>query len=63
MLSALQLNRKLRERDWRWHCERSFQVQVMGDRAELFFIDTNPFILEYHSQPWAANRGMGLSRV
>ena len=57
VLHNVQLNKRLRERDKRWRCERWYEKKLMSGQAEIFFIDTNPFILDYHSQPWANNTG------
>ena len=54
---SLQLNERLIERDPRWHCERWFQQSFLDGLVEIFFIDTNPFILRYHTEPWAINKG------
>jgi len=54
---SMQLNKRLRDRDKRWQCERWYEKKLMGGQAEIFFIDTNPFILDYHLQPWANNTG------
>ena len=32
-------------------------MQVAGGAAELFFIDTNPFISRYHNVSWADQLG------
>ena len=52
-----QLDIGLTKRDPRWHCERSYQMQLAGGAAELFFIDTNPFISRYHNVSWADQLG------
>ncbi|KAJ0450334.1 putative Acid phosphatase [Helianthus annuus] len=44
-----QLAPKLRERDSRWRCLRSFIVTT--DVAELFFVDTTPFVNMYFEDP------------
>lgn len=59
------------ERDWRWHCQRTFQLSLGGGGAgagsgsaavqatgaDLFFIDTTPFIQPYYDTDWAGNKG------
>ncbi|KAK9828494.1 hypothetical protein WJX72_000331 [[Myrmecia] bisecta] len=52
-----QLALRLHVRDRRWHCERMFQLTLAGGQVDLFFMDTNPFILDYHLRPWANNTG------
>ena len=56
----LQLDIGLTKRDTRWHCERSYQMRLAGGAAELFFIDTNPFIASYHNVSWANQLGPSL---
>ena len=58
-VSSLQLDVGLTKRDPRWHCERSYQMRLAGGAAELFFIDTNPFISSYHNVSWANQLGAG----
>ena len=55
-----QLDAALVERDWRWNCQRSFEVTLGGGLAELFFIDTNPAVQEYYDKPWANFTGTAL---
>ena len=56
-LCGVQLDQGLVARDPRWHCERSFQVRLAGGTAEIFFIDTNPFIARYQNESWAHHLG------
>jgi tartrate-resistant acid phosphatase type 5 len=51
------LSADLTARDWRWHCERSYTEQFLGGLVEFFFIDTSPFILDYHTRSWAQYKG------
>lgn len=51
--AIMQLDANLVERDWRWNCQRSFEMSLGGGMAELFFIDTNPFVQKYYDRPWA----------
>ena len=53
----LQLSNELRKRDSRWFCERWYEKSILDGQAEIFFIDTNPFILDYHYQEWSNNTG------
>ena len=53
----LQLSNELRKRDSRWFCERWYEKSILNGQAEIFFIDTNPFILDYHYQEWSNNTG------
>ncbi|EIE18858.1 Metallo-dependent phosphatase, partial [Coccomyxa subellipsoidea C-169] len=39
--------------DWRWNCERTFQMHLAGGDVEFFFIDTSPFVQKYYYTPWA----------
>ena len=48
-----QLGASLGENDWRWHCERSYEMRLAGGRVHLFFIDTNPFVQRYYQTEWA----------
>ena len=52
-----QLGAALVERDWRWHCERSYTRQFLGGLLEIFFIDTSPFITEFQRDSWAVYEG------
>lgn len=54
---AHQLDVRLTARDPRWHCERSFSINLAGGDVELFFIDTTPIIRSYTDEVWAINRG------
>ena len=54
----LQLDANLVARDWRWNCQRTFEMSIGGGLADLFFIDTNPFVEKYYEQPWANFTGM-----
>lgn len=49
----MQLGASLGKRDWRWHCDRSYEVRLAGGRVHLFFIDTNPFVQRYYQTEWA----------
>ncbi|GAB4819676.1 hypothetical protein N2152v2_006722 [Parachlorella kessleri] len=51
------LDVRLRQRDSRWHCERSFSLSLAGGRVDIFFIDTTPMNDLYLSKPWADNKG------
>ena len=53
----VQLDVGLVARDSRWHCERSFEMRLAGGVVEIFFIDTNPFIVGYQNQSWANHLG------
>ena len=55
-----EMDKRLRERDWRWFCER-FYIYRANDNVEFFFIDTNPFIEEYFNRSWAHSVDGGLS--
>ncbi|QDZ20943.1 metallophosphoesterase [Chloropicon primus] len=55
-----QLEPSLRERDWRWFCDRYYTYAPSKD-VELFFLDTNPFIKEYYNYSWAHDIPGGLS--
>ncbi|KAK9807654.1 hypothetical protein WJX72_005515 [[Myrmecia] bisecta] len=48
-----QLSLELVKRDARWNLERSYQLTLGGGQAEIFFIDTTPYIEDYYSEPWA----------
>ena len=54
----VQLNARLTQRDWRWHCERWFQQSLAQGVLDIFFIDTSPAIQDYHEEVWATNQGM-----
>ncbi|PKI71721.1 hypothetical protein CRG98_007854 [Punica granatum] len=53
-----QLSPVLRQTDWRWLCLRSFIVNA--ELAEIFFVDTTPFVRSYftdskgHTYDWRA---------
>lgn len=51
------LSADLTARDWRWHCERSYTESFLDGLVEFFFVDTSPFILEYHDRSWAKYDG------
>ena len=53
----MQLSQRLTERDWRWRCERWYEVSLSGGAVQLFFIDTSPFLQQYWDVPWASNPG------
>lgn len=50
----------LRTRDPRWHCERTFELSLGEGKADIFFIDTSPFIEAYYNYSWAGQLGKGL---
>ncbi|KAK9862760.1 hypothetical protein WJX84_003264 [Apatococcus fuscideae] len=57
-----QLDIRLVERDWRWHCERFYSLPLARSmftttQVEIFFIDTNPALPEYHEARWAERPG------
>ncbi|KAL3162377.1 hypothetical protein ABBQ32_010055 [Trebouxia sp. C0010 RCD-2024] len=52
-----QLDVFLWEQDWRWHCERNFKLSLGNDAVDLFFIDTNPGIIDYRTAAFANNTG------
>uniref|UniRef100_A0A1D2A0W5 Calcineurin-like phosphoesterase domain-containing protein n=2 Tax=Auxenochlorella protothecoides TaxID=3075 RepID=A0A1D2A0W5_AUXPR len=52
-----QLSQRLVARDWRWRCERAFQLPLAPGALELFFIDTNPMMSYYRDTPWAGHKG------
>ncbi len=54
----VQLDATLVERDWRWNCQRSFEMTLGEGLVELFFIDTNPAVQKYYDRPWANFTGM-----
>ena len=56
-IGILQLDVGLRTRDPRWHCERTFELSLGEGKAEIFFIDTNPFIEAYRNMSWAGQVG------
>ena len=58
LVLLLQLDANLVARDWRWNCKRTFEMSIGGGLADLFFIDTNPFVQKYYEQPWANFTGM-----
>ena len=53
LVVSVQLDASLVERDWRWNCQRSFEMTIGRGLAELFFIDTNPAVRKYYDRPWA----------
>lgn len=57
MCLSVQLDVALWEQDWRWHCERSFMLNLGNGVADLFFIDTNPAISDYQTAVFANNTG------
>ena len=57
LYGLVQLSNELTKRDWRWFCERWYEKRILNGQAEIFFIDTNPFILDYHYQEWSNNTG------
>ena len=54
---CLQLDRRLTDRDWRWHLERSYTLLLANGQVEMFFIDTSPFVQEYQTAVWSVNEG------
>ncbi len=58
MFCAPQLDVGLRTRDPRWHCARTFQVPLGDGKAEIFFIDTSPFIDAYRNESWFNQEGV-----
>lgn len=60
--SALnQLSVNLRLIDPRWHCTRNGRKTFGArDEVEIFFFDTNNFVLDYYNRSWAIQPG-GLS--
>ena len=67
-MSVLQLDIRLVERDWRWHCERFYSLPLARSmftttQVEIFFIDTNPALPEYHEARWAERPGVSQHRV
>lgn len=52
-----QLDRRLTERDWRWHLERSYTLTLADGLVQLFFIDTSPFVEDYQTAVWSVNEG------
>lgn len=53
----LQLDVRLRDRDSRWHCERSWTMTLAEGAVEFFFIDTSSMVQKYREVVWAVNRG------
>lgn len=62
-LLAIQLDVGLRMRDPRWHCERTFELSLGDGKAEIFFIDTNPFIEYYRNVSWFNQEGERVTRA
>lgn len=54
---CLQLDRRLTDRDWRWHLERSYTLSLANGQVDMFFIDTSPFVQEYQTAVWSVNEG------
>lgn len=52
-----QLDAGLFARDRRWNCARLYSMVLGGGTAELFFMDTSPFVLKYQHRPWARFHG------
>ncbi|KAL4363687.1 hypothetical protein GQ457_04G010170 [Hibiscus cannabinus] len=46
-----QLSSTLSDMDSRWLCLRSFILNVGPETAEIFFVDTNPFVTKYFTHP------------
>ncbi|CAN7102333.1 unnamed protein product [Brassica rapa subsp. narinosa] len=46
---SAQLSHVLTQKDWRWFCRRSFVL--CSGMVELFFVDTNPFVEQYFTDP------------
>lgn len=57
-----QLSVELTERDWRWNLQRQFSMTLGTKDAEIFFVDTSPFIERYRDKPWADAPGGLLSQ-
>lgn len=53
-----QLDASLFARDSRWNCARFYTMALAGGAAELFFMDTSPFVLKYRQRPWARFHGV-----
>lgn len=53
-----QMDVRLKERDSRWHCSRSFALEDPSRFVDIFFIDTTPILTtKYNNASWATNRG------
>ena len=56
-----QLDVRLKDRDWRWNCKRSYTMTFeskQSGRVDMFFIDTTPILdSKYSSAIWADNIG------
>ena len=54
-----QLDVRLKQRDARWNCARSYTIHLKGEHSiDIFFIDTSPILYtKYYDVPWATNRG------
>lgn len=48
-----QMDLALTQRDWRWNLQRKYTVSLGQWDADIFFIDTTPFVADYRAQPWA----------
>lgn len=57
-ISTTQLDAGLFARDGRWNCARFYTMALGGGAAELFFMDTSPFVLKYQQRPWARFHGV-----
>lgn len=53
-----QLDARLKRRDARWNCARSYSIHIDIHSIDIFFIDTSPILYtKYYNEPWATNRG------
>lgn len=53
-----QLDIRLKKRDARWNCARSYMLGIDDNKIDIFFIDTSPILYtKYYDAPWATNRG------
>ncbi|KFK33419.1 hypothetical protein AALP_AA5G010200 [Arabis alpina] len=48
---SAQLSQVLTQKDWRWFCRRSFVLSSGSGMVEIFFVDTNPFVEKYFTDP------------
>lgn len=52
-----QLGQALAARDPRWYCQRRYTKRFGNGLVDIFFIDTSPMVLEYHSMEWGKYPG------
>lgn len=53
-----QIDVRLKDRDARWNCARTYTVHISEQNMDIFFIDTSPILYtKYYNVPWAFNRG------